>query len=73
MCQKTASWNTGTVLSYGEEREGTARKHGIQGYLKYLPNWNEAVYSDIQMALPMVGNEYLRDPVEEKLELFPMI
>jgi len=26
LCQKTASWNTGTVLSYGEEREGTARK-----------------------------------------------
>jgi hypothetical protein len=60
-------------MSYGKEREGTEREHSIQGNLKYLPNWNEAIYSDIQMALAMLENEYLRNPVEEKLELFPIL
>ena len=53
--------------------EGTTRKHSIQGNLKYPFNWNEAVHSDIQMALPMLGSEYLRNPVGIKLELYPIL
>ena len=56
------------MVSYGKER-----KHSIQGNLKYLSTWNEAIYSDMQMALAMLENEYLWNSVEEKLELFPIL
>jgi len=56
-----------------QKREDTEREHNIQGNLKYLSTWNEAIYSDMQMALAMLENEYLWNSVEEKLELFPIL